>query len=96
MSEDERQRRGAVSHAGLGERQLGRGASAGAAATFVRVDDLILKGIGTINFFKSEFDNVTVAAVPEPATWMMMMLGMGAVGFSLRRKKDTTLRVRFA
>ena len=42
-------------------------------------------------------DEISVtAAVPEPATWMMMMLGMGAVGFSLRRKKDTRLRVRFA
>lgn len=37
-----------------------------------------------------------VAAVPEPATWMMMMLGMAGVGFSLRSKKDTTPRVRFA
>lgn len=34
-----------------------------------------------------EIDNVAVpGAVPEPATWAMMMLGMGAVGFALRRK----------
>ena len=26
------------------------------------------------------------AAVPEPATWAMMLLGFGAVGFSLRRR----------
>ncbi|WP_411291463.1 PEPxxWA-CTERM sorting domain-containing protein [Sphingorhabdus sp.] len=36
------------------------------------------------------------APVPEPATWMMMLLGMAGIGFSMRRKKDTTLRVRFA
>ncbi len=36
------------------------------------------------------------AAVPEPATWMMMMLGMAGVGFSLRRNNKQTLRVRYA
>lgn len=65
--------------------------------TFTGEDQAKVNGLrfkSTGNAF--EFDNVTVAAVPEPATWMMMMLGMGAVGFSLRRKNDTTLRVRFA
>jgi len=28
------------------------------------------------------------AAVPEPATWAMMILGMGAVGFAMRRRKQ--------
>lgn len=37
-----------------------------------------------------------MAAVPEPATWMLMLMGMAGVGFSMRRKKDTTLRVRYA
>jgi hypothetical protein len=27
-----------------------------------------------------------VSSVPEPATWAMMILGMGAVGFALRRR----------
>lgn len=27
------------------------------------------------------------AAVPEPATWAMMMLGLGAVGFAPRRSR---------
>jgi len=40
-------------------------------------------------------DNVMIAAVPEPTTWMMMLIGMAGVGFSMRRKKDTTLRVRY-
>ena len=34
-------------------------------------------------------------SVPEPATWAMMMVGMGAVGFAMRRKSLNT-RVRFA
>jgi hypothetical protein len=29
---------------------------------------------------------VYAAAVPEPATWAMMILGMGAVGFAMRRR----------
>jgi PEP-CTERM motif len=34
-------------------------------------------------------------AVPEPATWLMMMLGMAGIGFSLRRRNKVGLRVRF-
>lgn len=35
--------------------------------------------------------------VPEPATWAMMMLGFGAMGAMIRRRKTTTsARIRFA
>jgi hypothetical protein len=33
----------------------------------------------------------TAAAVPEPATWGMMLLGFGAVGFAMRRRKQPAL-----
>jgi hypothetical protein len=36
------------------------------------------------------------AAVPEPATWAMMLLGFGAIGFGMRRRRKETARVRFA
>ena len=36
-----------------------------------------------------------VGAVPEPATWMFMLLGMTGVGFAMRRKDKQTLRVRY-
>lgn len=37
-----------------------------------------------------------VAAVPEPATWAMMLMGFGAVGFSVRRNRRKTLVAQMA
>ena len=39
---------------------------------------------------------VAAGAVPEPATWAMMMLGFGAMGTVLRKRTRTAARVRFA
>jgi hypothetical protein len=36
------------------------------------------------------------AAVPEPSTWLMMILGFAAVGFGMRRKQRQTVRLNFA
>ncbi len=36
---------------------------------------------------------ISFASVPEPATWAMMILGLGAVGYSMRRR---TVKVAFA
>ena len=44
---------------------------------------------GTLSF-------ASMAAVPEPTTWMLMLMGMAGVGFSMRRKEKQTLRVRYA
>lgn len=38
----------------------------------------------------------STAAVPEPATWAMMLLGFGAIGFGMRRRRSDSVRVRFA
>lgn len=45
-----------------------------------------------------EIDNIALqAAVPEPATWALMLLGFGFVGASLRsRKNRDTVRVRYS
>ena len=34
---------------------------------------------------------ITTGAVPEPGTWAMMLLGFGAVGFAMRRKRRPVL-----
>jgi hypothetical protein len=33
----------------------------------------------------------SASAVPEPATWGMMLLGFGAVGFAMRRRREPAL-----
>lgn len=37
--------------------------------------------------FRTYVDEVLAPAVPEPATWAMMLLGFGAVGAKMRRRK---------
>jgi hypothetical protein len=40
-----------------------------------------------------EFDNVTIASVPEASTWAMMLLGFLGLGFmAYRRKESSTFR----
>lgn len=39
---------------------------------------------------------VNVTAVPEPGTWMLMILGLGAVGFAMRRRQTVSTRLQFA
>lgn len=46
-----------------------------------RIDGITL----TSNTNSFEIDRLAVLAVPEPATWTMMILGFGAIGATLRR-----------
>jgi hypothetical protein len=53
--------------------------------------------LNTDDFFGLAYDDFTYdlsSAAPEPATWMMMILGFGAVGFAVRRRKQTKLTFR--
>jgi hypothetical protein len=38
-------------------------------------------GLGTLA------GTVSMSAIPEPTTWAMMLVGFGAVGYSMRRRK---------
>lgn len=53
-----------------------------------------LRLTSTSNAF--ETDNYAVnAPVPEPSTWAMMLLGFGAIGFGMRRRKAAAPRVNY-
>jgi hypothetical protein len=42
---------------------------------------------GTVNGVEGSYTLSITAAVPEPGTWLMMILGFGVVGVALRRKQ---------
>lgn len=39
---------------------------------------------------------IPTAAVPEPGTWAMMLVGFGAIGFSMRRRRRVTASLQTA
>ncbi len=44
-----------------------------------------------------ELDNIaTTSAVPEPATWAMMIVGFGLVGGAIRRRRQTAWTLAYA
>lgn len=44
---------------------------------------------GYVAGFSVTYHFISDSAVPEPATWAMMLVGFGAIGFALRRAKTT-------
>lgn len=62
----------------------------------VAADTYRVNGNGTISAFgPASATPLAAAAVPEPASWAILVLGMGAVGVVMRRQKVTT-RVSYA
>jgi hypothetical protein len=50
-----------------------------------------LRMTGTRGTTSTFTGNISFAAVPEPGTWAMMLLGFGAVGFAMRRRRTPAL-----
>lgn len=46
-------------------------------------------------FWLVQTPNRVVSGVPEPATWALMMLGFGAIGFATRRRPKTAVTIRY-
>jgi hypothetical protein len=61
--------------------------------------NFVATGTDTLNFTNLTggpnegifLDAISITAVPEPATWAMMLLGFGAIGFAMRRRRSLTL-----
>lgn len=50
-----------------------------------------------VGVFGPNFEySVAVAAVPEPATWAMMLFGFAAIGFAVRHRRSVTAQVSYA
>jgi len=47
---------------------------------------VVLSEPGSTNFESANYSSA--AAAPEPAIWSMLMLGVGAIGFTMRRRKS--------
>ena len=64
------------------------------------VVDFGLTGASSIGLSDTQgFSNAvlyTTAAVPEPATWLMMILGLGLIGGAMRRRPKQTVSVSYA
>lgn len=72
------------------------------AQTFSLTNGVLRVGLGGLTLSKGGSFTIGLGtaaatpAVPEPATWALMILGMGAVGFAMRRRSKVNTTVRFA
>jgi hypothetical protein len=72
---------------GNGENFFGIQATGGDVITSIAFNT---NGIGVADLRQVRIGGVA-AAVPEPGTWALMLLGFGAVGVSMRRRRTTHL-----
>lgn len=59
-------------------------------------DALVFAGTALPGDHSSAIDSVTIATVPEPATWAMMILGFFGIGFMAYRRKSPAAAFRMA
>ena len=75
----------------------GSGGTALVTLTFTGDDQTSFTGLQfAANQNAFEIDSMNVAAVPEPATWAMMIGGFGLIGLAMRRRSRSRVSVAFA
>jgi hypothetical protein len=70
---------------GNGENRFNFTTTGGALITGVTLTALAGTSFSSVDQFR--LGAASVAAVPEPATWAMMLFGFGAVGYSMRSRR---------
>ena len=74
---------------------IGIGAGSGAGAAFDALADHLTLATSNTDFGTKSYD-FQAGPVPEPASWVMMLLGFGAIGFGLRQSQSRKrLRVAY-
>lgn len=68
------------------------------APSSVTLSDFYVRyqSLSGLNRVTSASGQEVAAAVPEPGTWLMMILGLGAIGLAMRQRSRTSARVSFA
>jgi hypothetical protein len=67
--------------------------------TALQGQKLIFRAGGASDSLGGYVDNIRlskVGAIPEPGTWMLMILGLGAVGFAMRRRQRSITNLAFS
>ena len=82
-----------LSGAALADGSFGGNQSIGRRMTYDFGADRVTQVIFSSSGNSFELDNIAVtSAVPEPATWAMMITGFGMLGATLRRRRATALQ----
>jgi opacity protein-like surface antigen len=71
----------------------------GAGGTYeIHVNDLAFSGsdLGTNLSLTQDINGYIIAAVPEPATWGLMLLGFAGIGFAMRRQRGKAVLAQVA
>lgn len=71
---------------------IGIGSGGGAGVAFDALADNLTLATTSTAFGTKTYDFQTAAAVPEPATWGMMLMGFGALGLRMRKRSNSATR----